>query len=61
MPCTPILAALSLALLVAVAVLVREVRLRRALQDLLHRILSLWRTHAPKDPPRGVDRDHGRL
>lgn len=61
MPCIPILAALSLALLIAVAVLVRECRLRRALQDLLRRILSLWRTHAPNDSDRGVDRDLGRL
>lgn len=57
MPCTPIVAALSLALLVAVALFAREARLRRALQALLRRILSLGRTHAPKAPDRHVDRD----
>ena len=57
---------LSLALLVAVAVLLRERRLRLALQRLVHRLLSLWRSDersqtddpAPGDPaPSGpVDR-----
>lgn len=61
MPCIPILAALSVALLIAVAVLVREARVRRALQELLYRILSLRRTHAPNDSDRGVDRDHVRM
>ncbi len=35
----------SLALLLAVAALVREVRLRRALQALLARILARWREY----------------
>ena len=35
---------LSLALLVAVVVLLRERRLRLALQRLVHRLLSLWRS-----------------
>ncbi len=35
---------LSLALMVAVGVLVREVKLRRALQRLLYRVLERWRS-----------------
>jgi hypothetical protein len=41
----PLVVCLVLALLVAVLAFVREHRLRRALQALLSRILSLWRSH----------------
>jgi hypothetical protein len=60
-----ILAGTSLALLVAVGALVREMRLRRALQVLLHRLLSYWRmraygknpdNHTDNQPDRDVDR-----
>lgn len=40
----PLLTALSFALLLTVAALCREVRLRRALQELLRRLFTLWRT-----------------
>ncbi len=39
----PLIAGLVLALLLAVIALVREVRLRRALQELLRRLLTHWR------------------
>ena len=39
-----LLTAMSFALLLAVAALCREVRLRRALQELLRRLFTLWRT-----------------
>ena len=59
-----LLAMLSIVLLLAVAMLVRETRLRRSLQRLLRRILSLWRNaheeiHSPsvdRDPDRRRDR-----
>lgn len=40
---TTVIASLALALLLVVAALAREVRLRRALQALLHRLLTHWR------------------
>jgi hypothetical protein len=47
-----LVAALSAALMASVIALAREVRLRRALQHLLSRILSRWRTNAfeTRDP-----------
>jgi len=42
---TLIIGSLSLLLLAVVLALVREVRLRRALQELLRRLLALWRKH----------------
>ena len=48
---TVALASCSLLLLGVVALLVREVRLRRALQQLLFRLLTLWRRlHATNGP-----------
>lgn len=42
-----VIASFSFALLVAVALLVREVRFRRSLQKLLHRLLhKFWRSDA---------------
>ena len=41
-----LVASLSLALVLAVAALVREARLRRALQKLLQRLILLWRSYA---------------
>ena len=41
-----LVASLSLALVLAVIALVREARLRRALQRLLKRLILLWRSHA---------------
>lgn len=61
MPCIPTLAALSLALLLAVALLAREARLRRALQELLRRILALWRTDAQDFPDRPAGDPRQRL
>ena len=43
-----ILASTVLALLIVVIALVREVRLRRALQELLRRLLGHWRKHVPE-------------
>ncbi len=40
-----VIASLSLVLLAVVLALVREVRLRRALQELLRRLLTVWRKH----------------
>jgi hypothetical protein len=59
-----LLAMLSLALLLSVVMLVRETRLRRSLQRLLHRLLSLWRNaheeirspNAGGSPDRRTDR-----
>lgn len=59
-----LLATLSFALLVTIAMLVRETRLRRSLQRLLRRLLSLWRNaheeirsqNAGRDPDRRGDR-----
>ena len=44
-----VLAGVSLALVFVVAALVREIRLRRALQVLLRRLLNYWRS--PTDGP----------
>lgn len=49
-----LVACFSFALLVAIALLVREVRFRRSLQKLLYRLLSFWRSnineeHDPDD------------
>jgi len=63
MPLTSAFATCALLLLCTVLALVREVRLRRALQRLLLRLLSLWRNpHARNSasPLPGRDRD-GRL
>jgi hypothetical protein len=58
-----LVASLALALLLAVVALVREVRLRRALQALLRRLLTRWRFYShektrsdsvdPDDRPAG--------
>ena len=58
----PLLAMLSFALLLAVAMLVRETRLRRSLQRLLRRLLSFWRnTHEEtRLQDAGRHRDHCR-
>ena len=47
---TPIILASSLLAVVLVAALVREVRLRRALQRLLSRLLTAWRTRHAENP-----------
>ena len=52
------LASCSLLLLGTVALLIREVRLRRALQQLLFRLLTLWRNVYAKDSPTS-DLDNG--
>ena len=49
MDTTMALATCSLVLLLAVIALVREVRLRRALQRLLLRLLTLWRNRNAPD------------
>ena len=57
----------SFALLLAVVALVREVRLRRALQRLVRRLLAHWRqyvqgkTQADNDDAAGRPRDRQRL
>lgn len=59
-----IVASFSFTLLVAIALLVREVRFRRSLQKLLHRLLSLWRLNFDEEHEvRGRDRpdDRGRM
>ena len=43
---TTLIVCLSLALLLVVIALAREMRLRRALQLLLSRIISLWRSRS---------------
>ena len=47
---TLVIGSLSLVLLAVVLALVREVRLRRALQELLRRLLALWRKHTHETP-----------
>ncbi len=54
---TVALASCSLLLLGAVALLIREVRLRRALQQLLFRLLALWRSLHARDRPMAPGRD----
>jgi hypothetical protein len=48
---TPLVFCLSLALLLVVIALAREMRLRRALQLLLARLLALWRSRFDSDHP----------
>ena len=48
---TPLIVCLSLALLLVVIALAREMRLRRALQQLLARFLVLWRSRFDSHPP----------
>jgi len=57
---TAVLLAGAMLVLLLVVALVREIRLRRALQALLRRLLTLWRDHAQRKnrPPgqtRGAD------
>ena len=52
-----VVASFSFALLVAIALLVREVRFRRSLQKLLNRLLSYWRTNVDEEHDLYV-RDH---
>ena len=47
---TLVIGSLSLVLLAVVLALIREVRLRRALQELLRRLLALWRKHTHETP-----------
>jgi len=55
MESTLLIALLAIALLLAVIALVRQVRLRRALQKLLTRLINLWRTaHVPKAEHRSA-------
>lgn len=57
----------SLALLLAVVAFLKERRIRLALQNLLRRLLSRWRTHAdenddsPRDRSDRSDPDRERL
>ena len=55
-------AMLSFALLLAVAMLVRETRLRRSLQRLFRRLLSFWRNAHEETRSQDADRrrDHCR-
>ena len=52
-----VIASFSFALLVAIALLVREVKFRRSLQKLLYRLLSFWRpdVHEPNSSLRRDD------
>ena len=52
-----IVASFSFALLVTIALLVREVRFRRSLQKLLYRLLAFWRTNSNEEHDLFV-RDH---
>ena len=52
-----VVASFSFALLVAIALLVREVRFRRSLQKLLYRLLAFWRNNVDEDHDLHV-RDH---
>ena len=59
-----VVASFSFALLVAVALLCREVKLRRSLQKLVHRLLSYWRPNIDEErEPRVRDHpgDRGRM
>ncbi len=47
---TLVIGSLSLVFLAVVLALVREVRLRRALQELLRRLLAFWRNHTHETP-----------
>lgn len=57
---TVALASCSLLLLGTVVLLIREVRLRRALQHLLCRLLTLWRSLYDKGRPIASDLDRAR-
>ena len=60
----PIAVASSVLAVVAVVVLAREIRLRRALESLLRRLLAYWRTreeHNPRDTGRSADAGDRRL
>ncbi len=48
---TPIAVASSVLAVVLVIVLAREIRLRRALECLLKKLLTYWRTHAHARAP----------
>ena len=53
----PLILASSLLVVVLALALAREVRIRRALQRLLARVLTLWRNqHAEKFPENDPDR-----
>jgi len=54
-----LIVALSVALLATVSALVREVRVRRALERLLSKLLSRWRRNLanPRAPDDGVPSD----
>ena len=54
---TVALASCSLLLLGTVVLLIREVRLRRALQQLLFRLMTLWRSLYAKDRSTAQDLD----
>ena len=56
---TPLVVCLSLALLLAVLALAREVRLRRALQLLLARLFARWRSHEDETHVAGAADDDG--
>ena len=53
---TLVIASLALALVLTVLALVRQVQIRRALEQLLRSILNTWRKHAHKQNPPGGDR-----
>ena len=55
-----LLAMLSFALLLTVAMLVRETRLRRSLQRLLRRLLSFWRNAHEEIRSQNAGRDADR-
>ena len=55
----PLVVCLSLALLLAVLALAREVRLRRALQLLLARLFARWRSHEDETHAAGTAADDG--
>jgi hypothetical protein len=54
-----LVASLSLALVIAVMALVREARLRRALQKLLQRLILIWRSYGQENDPARCDSDTG--
>jgi hypothetical protein len=56
-----ILTIVSVTLLIAVVALLKERRLRLALQSILKRLLDRWRVHANTKPDSDSDRcnDHG--
>jgi hypothetical protein len=51
-----ILVFVSVALLLAIAALTKERRLRLALQEILRRFIDRWRTHANTHSPGHTDR-----